>query len=155
MEDAHLYEATRSPRTILLDAMRYLVVSADSEWRQVYARSISTLADALVEVTMEVGPAELRRRSPRVRVCIPALLFWEEKHQEHTLMVTVSRFGCAIQSHRFFDSGTIVKIECDGKIIEGRVVYSLKDPSTGLVEVGIGSDQDRGELWGGDGRLAV
>jgi len=155
MEEAHLYRAIPSPRTMLLDAMRYLVASADSEWRQVYARSISTLAEALVEVTMAVGPEETRRRSPRVRVCIPALLSWEEKHQEHTLMVTVSRFGCAIQSHRFFDPGTIVKIECDGKIIEGQVVYSLKDPSTGLVEVGIGSDQDRGELWREAGRLAV
>ena len=87
------------------------------------------------------GPAELRRRSPRVRVCIPALLLWEEKQQEHTLMVTVSRFGCAIQSHRFLEPGTTVRLECDGKIIQGRVVYSLKDPSTRLAEVGIGFDQ--------------
>src|SRR5262249_33443955 len=72
---------------------------------------------------------------------IPALLLWEEKQQEHTLMVTVSRFGCAIQSHRFLEPGTTVRLECDGKIIQGRVVYSLKDPSTRLAEVGIGFDQ--------------
>src|SRR5215468_7920984 len=73
--------------------MRYLGTSADFEW-PVYARSIYTLVDALVEVSMAAsGPEELRRRSPRVRVCIPALLLWEERQQEHTLMVRVSRFG--------------------------------------------------------------
>ncbi len=112
VEEALLYRATHSPRTILLKAMRYLATSADFESREVCARSIYTLADALVEVTMAISvPAELRRRSPRVRVCIPALLRWEEKHQEHTLMVTVSRFGCAIQSHRLFEPGTTVRLE--------------------------------------------
>ncbi len=155
MEEAHLYTATHSPRTILLNAMRYLATSADFEWPEVYARSIYTLADALVEVSMAVsGPAELQRRSLRVRVCIPALLLWEEKQQEHTLMVTVSGFGCAVQSRRFLEPGTTVRLECDGKIIQGRVVYSLKDPSTRLVEVGIGFDQDGGEFWWREGSLA-
>jgi|GEM_PF-7129486 len=150
MEEAYLYTATHSPRTILLNAMRHLATSADFEWREAHARSIYTLADALVEVSMAgSGPAELRRRSPRVRVCIPALLLWEEKHQEHTLMVTVSRFGCAIQTHRFLEPGTTVRLECDGQVIPGRVVYSLKDGSTRLVEVGIGFDQDGREFWGG------
>jgi hypothetical protein len=148
MEEVHLYR-THSPRTILLNAMRYLATNADFESREVYARSIYTLADALVEVSMAVSaPAELRRRSPRVRVYIPALLLWEEKQQEHALMVTVSRFGCAIQSHRFLEPGTIVRLECDGRIIQGRVVYSLKDPPTRLAEVGIGFDQDGREFRG-------
>jgi len=154
MEEVYLYTATHSPRTILLNAMRYLATRPDFEW-PVYARSIYTLVDALVEVSMAAsGPAELRRRSPRVRVCIPALLLWEEKQQENTLMVTVSRFGCAIQSHRFLEPGTTVRLECDGKMIQGRVVYSLKDPSTRLAEVGIGFDQDGKEFWGREGSLA-
>jgi hypothetical protein len=154
MEETHLYTATHSPRTILLNAMRHLATSADFEW-PVDARSIYTLADALVEVSTAVNePAELRRRSPRVRVSIPALLLWEEKRLEHTLMVSVSRFGCAIQSHRFFELGTTVRLECDGKIIQGRVVYSRKDASTRFVEVGIGFDQDGREFCGREGRLA-
>ncbi|HJY87339.1 MAG TPA: hypothetical protein VKE24_10930, partial [Candidatus Acidoferrales bacterium] len=67
MEEVYLYTATHSPRTILLNAMRYLATRPDFEW-PVYARSIYTLVDALVEVSMAAsGPAELRRRSPRVR----------------------------------------------------------------------------------------
>lgn len=149
MEEGLLfYRATHNPRTTVLNALRYLATNTDLESLEVCALSIYTLADALVELSWA---AESRRRSPRVRVCIPVLLVWEEdqqEHQEHTFTVTVSRFGCAVHSHRFFDSGTAVKLEHDEKTSEGKVVYSLKDRSTRLVEVGVVFDQDGQEFWG-------
>ncbi len=131
--------------------MRYLATNADFESREVYALSIYTLADALVDLSAAGSAPELRRRSPRVRVCIPVLLAWEENQREHRedmFTVTVSQFGCAVHSHRFFEPGTAVRLEHDGKTVAARVVYSLKDHSTKLVEVGVGFDQDGREFWG-------
>ena len=146
------YRTTHSPRTTLLNAMRFLATNADFESREVYALSIHTLADALAELgAAESAHAELRRRSPRVRVPILVLLVWEEnqqEHREHTFTVTVSRFGCALHSHRFLEPETAVRLEHDGKTIGGRVVYSIKDHSIELVEVGLGFDQDGLEFWG-------
>lgn len=153
MEEVLLfYQTTHNPRTALLDAMRYLATGADFESLEVYALSIYTLADALVELSAAgTAPAELRRRSPRARVRIPVVLVWEEnqcQHCERTFTLSVSRFGCTVHSHRFFEPGAGVRLEHDGKSIAGRVAYCLKDLSTKLVEVGLGFDQDGREFWG-------
>jgi len=146
-EDFLFYRTTNNPRTTLLNAMRYLATDADFESREVYALSIYTLAYALVELSAARDtPTELRRRSPRVRVRIPVFLVWE--YQEHTFTTTVSRFGCALQSRRFFEPGTIVKLQHEGNTIEAKVIYSLEDRSTKLVEVGLAFDQDGREFWG-------
>ncbi len=148
MEEVLLfYPRTHNPRTTLLNAMRHLATHEDFESLAVYALSIYTLADALVELSAAGStPVELRRRSPRKRVGIPVLLVWE--HREHTFTVTVSRFGCALHCHRFLEPGTAVRLEHEGNTIEGRVVYSLQNHSTKLVEVGLGFDQDGREFWG-------
>lgn len=95
-------------------------------------------------------PPSFRRRSPRVSARQPVVLSWQEdelEHVESTFTLSISRFGCALRSHRFFRPGTRVRLEHQGRTIEGRVVYSLKDHSTNLVEVGVGFDRDGGEFW--------
>ena len=146
-EDARFFGTTHNPRTTLLNAMRHLATNADVEWQESQASSIYTLADALVAL---ITDEKLRRRSPRFRERIPVLFMWEEReqeYQEHTFTVTVSRFGCALHSHRFFEPGTGVRLGREGKTIQGSVVYSLKDYSRKLVEVGVGFDEDGWEFW--------
>lgn len=92
-----------------------------------------------------------RRRSPRLRLRLPVDLLWEEdgqQHLEHTFTRNISWYGCAVLSHRDFEPKTAVRVRKDGKTMEGRVVHSLKDCETNLVEVGIGFDQDAREFWG-------
>ncbi len=78
------------------------------------------------------------------------MLSWQEdelERVESVCTVSISRFGCALRSHRFFHPRTRVRLDRAGKTIEGRVVYSLKDHSTNLVEVGVAFDQDGSEFW--------
>ncbi len=127
--------------------MRHLATNADVEWQEVQASSIYTLGDALVAL---ITDERLRRCSPRFRERIPVLFLWEEneqEHWEHTFTVTVSRFGCALHSHRFFEPGTGVRLGREGKTIQRTVLYSLKDYSRKLVEVGVGFDEDGWEFW--------
>ena len=91
-----------------------------------------------------------RRRSARVPERKPVVLSWREddlERVESVSTVSISRFGCTLRSHRFFQPGTRVRLDCAGQTIEGRVVYSLKDHSTYLLEVGVGFDQDGSEFW--------
>jgi len=146
-EELSFFRATHNPRTTLLNAMRHLATDADVEWHEVQASSIYTLTDALVEL---ITDERLRRHSPRFRERIPVLFMWEENEEEqreHTFTITVSRFGCALHSRRFFEPGTGVRLGGEGKTIQGSVVYSLKDYSRKLVEVGVGFDEDGWEFW--------
>jgi len=83
---------------------------------------------------------------------IPVLLLWKEEdqqeHREQTFTLSVSWFGCAIRSYKFFRPGTQVRLQREGAAIEARVVYSLWDHQTNLVEVGLAWDQDGREFWG-------
>lgn len=91
-----------------------------------------------------------RRRSLRVSASKPLVLSWQEggcEHVESAFTFYISRFGCSLQSHRFFEPGTRVRLDYAARTIEGRVVYSLKDHSTNLVEVGVGFDEDGSEFW--------
>ncbi len=91
-----------------------------------------------------------RRRSPRVSASKPLVLSWQEgelEHVESASTISISRFGCALRSHRFFEPGTRVRLDYARRTIEGRVVYSLKDHSANLVEVGVGFDEDGSEFW--------
>ncbi len=81
---------------------------------------------------------------------IPLLLLWEENQQQHrerTFTVTLSWFGCSVHSHKFFQPGTRVQLQRDDKTMDARVVHSLWDHSTNLVEVGLAFDQDGREFW--------
>jgi len=92
-----------------------------------------------------------KRRSPRVRAHIPIVLVWQENQQEHreqTFTLNVSWFGCATRSHNFFRPGDRVRVERNPQAREAVVVYSLKDYSRNLVEVGLAFDQDSRDFWG-------
>ncbi len=92
------------------------------------------------------------RRSPRICARIQVLLVWkegnQEEHREQTVTLSVSWFGCGVRSHKFFRPGTQVRLEREGAAMEARVVYSLWDHQTNLVEVGLAWDQDGREFWG-------
>lgn len=86
---------------------------------------------------------------------VPVLLVWKEwkeenqlEHREQTFTFSVSWFGCAVHSYKFFRPGTEVRVEHKDAAMEGRVVYSLWDHSTNLIEVGLAWDQDAREFWG-------
>ncbi len=82
---------------------------------------------------------------------MPVLLVWEEgghERREHTLTFTLSWFGCAVHSHKFFSPGTRVRLQRQDKTVEARIVYSLWDHATNIVEVGLAFDQDSREFWG-------
>ena len=82
---------------------------------------------------------------------IPVLLLWKEgqrEHREHTFTLIVSWFGCLVSSHNYFPPGTRVRLQHDGKTLHARVIYSLMDHSTSLVEVGLEFDRDAREFLG-------
>jgi translation initiation factor IF-2 len=146
-EVAGFFRATHNPRTTLLNAMRHLATSADLGPIDLCASSIYTLTDALVEV---ISDERQRRRSPRFRTQVPLLLIWnanEQELRESTSTVTISRFGCALHSQGFIQPGTSVRLEHKGNVIEGAVVYSLKDHTRRLVEVGVAFDGDGWDFW--------
>ena len=92
-----------------------------------------------------------KRRSPRIQMQIPVLLCWAEgqvEHQEHTFTVSISWFGCAVYSPKYFGPGTRVRVERDTKSMEARVVYSRWSLLTSSIEVGLEFDQHGWELWG-------
>ena len=94
--------------------------------------------------------AESTRRSARIRVRLPVLYVWwegEQEHTERTYTITVSQFGCSAHSHRNFRPGTRMQVRRGPKTMEGRVVYSLKDHSTNMVEVAVGFEQDASDFW--------
>ncbi len=122
-------------------------------WRIPYLCIISvTESDSTLEgaTAMTTQPQSFRRRSPRVSTSKPVVLSWKDdelEHVENVSTLSVSRFGCSLRSHRFLQPGTRVRLDYAGRTIEGRVVYSLTDHSTNLVEVGVGFDQDGSEFW--------
>jgi len=95
-------------------------------------------------------PLHFKRRSARIPVREPVVLSWQEgelERMETASAILISQFGCALRSHQFFQPGTRVRLDYAGRTIEARVVYSLKDYSTNLVEAGLGFDQDGSEFW--------
>ncbi len=91
------------------------------------------------------------RRSPRIHTRLPVLLLWEEGqqgHREYTFTLRVSWFGCLVSSHNYFHPGTRARLQHDGKTMHARVIYSLMDHSTNLVEVGLEFDRDGRQFWG-------
>ena len=123
-------------------------------WKVPYPHIIRVLESEFGPASDQVPNAtqspSLRRRSHRVSASKPLVLTWQEGQSElveSTFTFYISRFGCSLQSHRFFEPGTRVRLDYAGRTIEGRVAYSLKDHSTNLVEVGVGFDQDGSEFW--------
>ena len=91
-----------------------------------------------------------KRRSPRIAIRLPGFAAWQDdgtERVEKVFTTSVSRFGCAIESHTFFHPGTRVQLEFGGKIIQGRVVHSLKDHSVNVVTTGVAFDQDGRDFW--------
>ena len=90
------------------------------------------------------------RRSPRVHVRIPVLLLWEENGGErsekaHTL--TISWFGCAIQTNNPFRLGSSIQIYREGKTVHARVVHCLQDHVTRIAKVGLEFVEDGRSFW--------
>lgn len=97
---------------------------------------------------MEV--ATRSRRGPRINLRLPVLMLWGtecEAHLEHTFTITLSWHGCAVYSHNFFPPRSSVQVKRGGKIIDGRVVYCLKDESNNMVEVGVEFEEDGRKFW--------
>ena len=109
-----------------------------------------------VEVTLRDGQRlrsviTEKRRSPRISMRLPVVLFWEEggqEHEEHTFTTNLSWYGCAVHSHRFFPPKTPVRLVYEKKTVEAQTVFSLEDHSTNLVEVGIDFGRDCSDIWG-------
>jgi hypothetical protein len=81
---------------------------------------------------------------------LPVLLLWQENEREcreYTYTSNLSRFGCAIQSRKFFRPKTPVRIQYKEKTLRARTAYSLSDYSTSLGEVGIDFGRDSGDFW--------
>lgn len=90
------------------------------------------------------------RRSPRMHVCIPVLLLWDENggersEQAHTL--TISWFGCAIQTSSPFRLGSSIQLYREGKTVHARVVHCLQDHVTRLAKVGLEFVEDGRPFW--------
>jgi hypothetical protein len=110
----------------------------------------------VVEITLRDGQGlksalTEKRRGRRISMRLPVLLLWEEggvQHREHTFTLQLSRFGCAIHSHRFFQPKTLVQLQYEGKAIDAHTVYALSDHSINKVEVGIDFGGDSGDFWG-------
>ncbi len=94
-----------------------------------------------------------RRRSTRVPVRTPVVLIWVQEgnvHRETSHTISVSKHGCAVLSHCEFPLGSEIQLEnvTRGELISTHVVYTLKDFSTNMVEVGLGFLEDRPGFWG-------
>ena len=90
------------------------------------------------------------RRGPRMRARIPVLLLWDENggersEQAHTL--TISWFGCAIQTSSPFRLGSSIQLYRDGKTVQARVVHCLRDHMTRLAKVGLEFVEDGRSFW--------
>ncbi len=114
------------------------------------------MQSGLVDVTLLDGQRlrsaiTEKRRSRRITIRLPVLLLWKEgqhQHREDTFTLNLSRFGCALHSHTFFQPKTRVELQYEDKIIHAQTVYSLSDYSRNLVEVGIDFGQDGSDFWG-------
>ncbi len=100
----------------------------------------------------EAAPVEGtdRRRSERPRVRKAVTLCWLENGEEcrestHTL--TISLFGCALENNGHLRPNTPVRLLHEGKVIEGQVIYNLKDSTKNFIEVGIGFEAEGAEFW--------
>ena len=94
-----------------------------------------------------------RRRSNRVPVRAPVVLIWVQEgevHREASHTISVSKHGCAVLSHREFALGSEIQLEnvTRGELVSAHVVYTLKDFSTNMVEVGLGFLEDKPDFWG-------
>ncbi len=94
-----------------------------------------------------------RRRSNRVPLRTPIVLIWVQEgnvHREASHTVSVSNHGCAVLSHREFLLGSEIQLEnvTRGEVVRTQVVYTLKDFSTNMVEVGLGFLEERRGFWG-------
>jgi hypothetical protein len=91
-----------------------------------------------------------KRRGPRMHVCIPVLILWDEQGQarsEKAQTLTISWFGCAVLGYSALRPGWEVQVYRDGKAADARVVYSLQDHVTQLVEVGLEFFEDGRSFW--------
>jgi hypothetical protein len=87
-----------------------------------------------------------------MHVQVPVLLLWkdgQQDRQERVYTLTISWFGCAIHSPKFFRLGSRVQLrhEKNGQSIQARVVYCLEDYGEQVVEVGLEFDQDGRSFW--------
>jgi len=94
-----------------------------------------------------------RRRSNRVRLRTPVVLIWVQEgnvHREATHTLSVSKHGCAVLSHREFSLGSEIQLEnvTSGEMVRTRALYTLKDFSTNMIEVGLGFLEERPGFWG-------
>ena len=81
---------------------------------------------------------------------IPVLLCWregQEEHEEHSFTVSLSWFGCAVSSRKYFSPGSRVRVRRDAKIMEARVVYCHRSLLTSQIDVGLEFEQDGREFW--------
>lgn len=96
---------------------------------------------------------EDRRRSHRVLLRTQVVLIWVQEgnvHREATHTLSVSKHGCAVLSHREFLLGSEIQLEnvTRGEMVRSRVVYTLKDFSTNMIEVGLSFLEERPGFWG-------
>lgn len=92
-----------------------------------------------------------KRRSPRMRVCVPVTLVWingDREHAEQTHSLSISWFGCTVRSRVFFQLGVTVRLRRDdGKEINALVIYCLGDRAEHSVEIGLKFEDDGRAFW--------
>jgi len=92
-----------------------------------------------------------KRRSPRMRICLPVLLAWTDRGSEKTeqaYSLSISWFGCTVHSREFFKLGQSIRLSRgEGKAIDAAVIYCLADHENQMVEVGLKFDRDGRKFW--------
>jgi hypothetical protein len=96
-------------------------------------------------------PRSERRRSDRRKERRPVLVSWQEaelQYREETFTVSISRYGCSVESKHNVPTATLVTVEQEGRSFTGKVSYVLRSSASTNYELGIGFDEDGSGFWG-------
>jgi hypothetical protein len=92
-----------------------------------------------------------RRRSERRKERRAIRISWREgelQYREDTWTVSISQFGCGVESRHNIAPSTAVVLEQEGREFTGRISYVLRSSAASHYELGIGFDADGSEFWG-------
>ncbi len=119
---------------------------------KVAAHFADNMGMELLENNLVIMDAEMlnRRRSERPKLRKAVTLCWLESRKdcrENTHTIAISLFGCSVENSGHLTPNTVVRMQHDGRSMEGKIIYNLKDSSKGYIEVGIGFEMEAEEFW--------
>ena len=92
-----------------------------------------------------------RRRSERPKLRKAITLCWQEggkERSEETYTISISLFGCSVENSGHLKPNSTVRTQHEGRGINGKIIYNLKDSSKPFIEVGIGFEIEAEQFWG-------